>query len=190
MSNKKEIHQALDAYEFKDDRYLNNKPILTHCISQYPAKEANISVLQGSYEEFYCDYGYSDHTEGYIASLGAVALGATIIEKHFTLDKNMTGCDQKASADPKEFREMVDKIRELEKMLGSGIKEPTKEEEKMKYYVRKSIHATRDIKEGEVLTEDDLVISRPMDGLHPKEWYNLIGSKAVRDFSKHEALEK
>ena len=133
--------------------------------------------------------GYSDHTVGIEISIAAVALGATVIEKHFTLDKNMEGPDHKASLEPHELKAMVRAIRNIEKAMGDGIKKPSTSEIKNKLIVRKSIVAAKEIKKGEVLSEETLAVKRPGNGMSPLEWDRVIGKRAKRNFTEDEMIE-
>ena len=135
------------------------------------------------------EVGYSDHTQGIEVPIAAVAMGATVIEKHFTLDKNMEGPDHKASLDPTELKQMVSAIRNIEKAIGNGLKEPSSSELTNKAVARKSIVASREIKQGEVFSEENLTTKRPGTGISPMKWYEVIGKVASRDFSEDEIIE-
>ena len=187
MSEMNEIEAAMDVLK-------NNgcpEIVLLHCTTEYPAPvaEVNLKAMTSMKEAFKCEVGYSDHTEGIEVSIGAVALGATVIEKHFTLDKAMPGPDHKASASIEEFKLMVDGIRKIESALGDGNKKPCKSEIKNKVAVRKSIVASKDIKKGEVFTADNLTTKRPGDGISPMRWNEVIGKCADRDFREDEKIE-
>ncbi|WP_301194602.1 N-acetylneuraminate synthase family protein, partial [uncultured Helicobacter sp.] len=132
---------------------------------------------------------YSDHTPGISIPLASVGMGATIIEKHFTLDKNMEGPDHKASLEPHELKAMVQGIREIELALGDGIKRTSPSEAKNKPIARKSIVANCAIKKGEILSEVNLYAKRPAGGISPMEWDNVVGKKAIRDFAPDEMIE-
>ena len=140
-------------------------------------------------DRFGCKVGYSDHTEGIEVAIAAVAMGATVIEKHFTLDKKMEGPDHKASMEPDELKAMVKAIRNIEKAVGTGEKRPSPSEIKNMVIARKSIVARRDIKQGEVLTEDNITTKRPGNGISPMRWKEVLGTKAVRDFAEDEIIE-
>ena len=133
--------------------------------------------------------GYSDHTLGIEIPIAAVALGAEVIEKHFTLDKNMEGPDHKASLEPKEFQAMVEAIRKIEKSLGNGIKKPSRSESKNISVVRKSIIATKPIKKGEIFTVENVGVKRPGSGISPMLWNMVIGKTAKKDFDIDELIE-
>jgi N,N'-diacetyllegionaminate synthase len=139
--------------------------------------------------KFNVSIGYSDHTKGIEASIAAVALGATIIEKHFTLNKELQGPDHKASIDPSELSAMVKAVRNIELAMGLATKEPTKSEIKNKLVVRKSIIANQAIKFGEVFNTNNLTVKRPGNGISPMKWNEIIGHKASRDFDKDELIE-
>lgn len=140
-------------------------------------------------EKFGVEVGYSDHTPGIEVPIAAVAMGATIIEKHFTLDRNMPGPDQAASLEPDEFAKMIKAIRNIEKALGDGIKRPSPSEIRNIPIARKSIVALRDIKKGEVFTEENIMCKRPALGLSPMRWYDVIGQIADRDYFEDELIE-
>ena len=164
----------------------NEELVLLHCVTDYPVsiEVVNLRAMLTLRESFKTIVGYSDHTLGTTAPLAAVSMGAAVIEKHFTLDKGMKGPDHKASLEPEEFKEMVDRIRELEKGLGDGIKRPTKNEEKIKQVARKSIVAKVEITEGSVIEEDMLKIKRPGTGIKPKHLEKLIGKKVKCEIKK------
>lgn len=187
MCEMNEIEAAIDV--LKD----NGCPeiILLHCTTEYPAPidEVNLNAMNSMKNAFGCEVGYSDHTEGIEVPIAAVALGATVIEKHFTLDKTMPGPDHKASASVEEFKKMVDCIRNIEAALGDGLKKPAKSEIKNKVAARKSIVAARDIKKGEIFTDDNLTTKRPGDGISPMRWNEVIGRCADKDFYEDEKIE-
>lgn len=164
---------------------------LLHCNTEYPTpyEDVNLRAMLTLKEKFGVRVGYSDHTQGIEVPIAAVALGAEIIEKHFTLDHNMEGPDHKASLEPDELKQMVDGIRKTEKALGNGIKTASPSEKKNIQIARKSIVARRDIKKGEILTEENLAVKRPGNGISPMRWYEVIGTKAIRDFSEDEMIE-
>lgn len=164
---------------------------LLHCNTEYPTpyEDVNLRAMLTLKEKFGVRVGYSDHTQGIEVPIAAVALGAEIIEKHFTLDHNMEGPDHKASLEPDELKQMVDGIRKTEKALGNGIKTASPSEKKNIQIARKSIVARRDIKKGEILTEENLAVKRPGNGISPMRWYEVIGTNAIRDFSEDEMIE-
>lgn len=164
---------------------------LLHCNTEYPTpyEDVNLRAMLTLKEKFGVRVGYSDHTQGIEVPIAAVALGAEIIEKHFTLDHNMEGPDHKASLEPDELKQMVDGIRKTEKALGNGIKTASPSEKKNIQIARKSIVARRNIEKGEILTEENLAVKRPGNGISPMRWYEVIGTKAIRDFSEDEMIE-
>ena len=164
---------------------------LLHCNTEYPTpfEDVNLRAMQTMRDKFGMEVGYSDHTPGIEAPIAAAAMGATIIEKHFTLDRNMEGPDHKASLEPDELAAMVRAVRNVEAALGSGIKEPSNSEKKNIAIARKSIVAAKGIRKGEILTEENLTAKRPGSGISPMKWLEVIGTKAVRDFEKDELIE-
>ena len=162
-----------------------------HCNTQYPTpiEDANLRAMVTIRDTFGVRVGYSDHTVGFEAVIGAVALGATVIEKHFTLDRNMEGPDHKASVEPDELEAMVKAIRNVEMALGDGIKRASESEIENKLIVRKSIVAAREVEAGEVLTEANLAVKRPGTGISPTEWDAVLGKGAKRKFMKDELVE-
>lgn len=163
---------------------------LLHCTTEYPAPypDVNLRAMQTLKEVFNLPVGYSDHTKGIEVAVAAVALGATVIEKHFTLDCNMEGPDHKASLEPDELARMVSAIRNVEQAMGTSKKLPTKSEMKNMEIVRKSIVASRSIKQGEVLSENNLTVKRPGTGISPMRWFEVIGQKAIKDFEEDELI--
>jgi len=162
-----------------------------HCNTEYPTpyEDVNLLTILTIKEAFKVKVGYSDHTLGIEVPIAAVALGASVIEKHFTLDKNMEGPDHKASLEPHELKAMIDAIRYIEKSLGDGIKKPSKSELKNKYIARKSIVAKREIKKSEIFTEDNITVKRPGNGISPMRWYEVLGKVASRDYIEDELIE-
>ncbi|GEP89448.1 N-acetylneuraminate synthase [Chitinophaga terrae (ex Kim and Jung 2007)] len=189
MASMKEIEQALGILLQSG----TDKKSITvlHCNTEYPTpmQDVNLSAMISIKNEFGVKVGYSDHTLGIEVPIAAVALGAEVIEKHFTLDKNMKGPDHRASLDPVELKAMVDAIRNIEKAMGDGIKKPSPSEMKNIEIVRKSIVAGRDIKKGEIFSPDNLEIKRPGIGISPLEWDSVVGKAAIRDFSADEIIE-
>lgn len=164
---------------------------ILHCNTEYPTPDRDVNVLAiADLHRHFSDYriGFSDHSVGSVASVMAVALNIVMIEKHFTLDKNMMGPDHKASATPAELKEIVDNVRRAEVMLGSGRKIVTESERKNKIVARKSIIAKCAIQKGEVFTENNLTCKRPGNGISPMEWYNILGKKAEKDFDADELI--
>lgn len=164
---------------------------LLHCTTQYPTQyeDVNLLAMNTLRDEFLCKVGYSDHSKGIEVPVAAVALGASVIEKHFTLDRNMEGPDHKASLEPDEFRKMVAMIRNIEQSLGDGIKQPKASEISNIAVARKSIIAKCAIKKGELLTEANLTTKRPGNGINPMHWTSVIGTFAIRDFEEDELIE-
>lgn len=162
-----------------------------HCNTEYPTpmSDVNLRAMLTLQEELGVEIGYSDHTLGIEIPIAAVALGATVIEKHFTLDKTMEGPDHKASLEPLELAAMVQAIRNIELALGTGEKVPSKSEQKNTAVARKSIVAAMDIFAGEILTEDKLTTKRPGNGISPMEWEKLIGKKVTRDYKADEMIK-
>jgi len=187
MSTMKEVRDAVEILY----KYGTPKICLLHCNTEYPTPydDVNLMAMNSLKEEFNLSVGYSDHTLGIEVPIAAVAMGAEIIEKHFTLDKKMQGPDHAASLEPNELKEMVRAIRIIEKCLGTGIKEPSKSERKNMEIARKSIVAREKIKKGEILTEKNLTTKRPGTGLSPMLWNDVIGKKAIRDFNIDELIE-
>jgi N,N'-diacetyllegionaminate synthase len=164
---------------------------LLHCVSLYPAppEEVNLRAVTTLRNTFKLPVGFSDHTTGIAASIGAVALGACLIERHFTLDANSKGPDHKASLEPRVLKEMIDNIHELEKaMLGSGEKVPGRDESDMRKYARRSIVAAAAIPRGTVMTRDNLALKRPGTGLPPACVAKLLGRRAKRDIAADEII--
>ena len=164
---------------------------LLHCNTEYPTpfKDANLRAIQTLRSRFHVEVGYSDHTPGIEASIAAAALGAVIIEKHFTLDRNMEGPDHKASLEPDELTSMVDAIRHIESALGTGEKTVSPSEQKNLDIARKSIVAQCAIKRGELLTVENITTKRPGSGISPMRWFDVLGTRAVRDFMQDELIE-
>ena len=164
---------------------------LLHCNTQYPTpmEDVNLRVMLQLKDKFQMPVGYSDHTLGIEVPVAAVALGASIIEKHFTLDKNMEGPDHKASLEPDELSKMVASIRNIELALGDGEKRVTDSERENIDVARKSIVAAIPIKKGENFTENNIAVKRPGTGISPMQWNNIIGQKALRDFRADELIE-
>jgi len=162
-----------------------------HCTTEYPApfEDVNLQAMLTIGSRLGVKTGYSDHTPGIEVPVAAVALGATIIEKHFTLDKNMEGPDHKASLEPGELVQMVKSIRHIEQALGSAEKTPSPSEIKNKVIARKSIVAAADIAAGDVFTENNLTVKRPGSGISPMQWDEVMGKKAKRDFAADELIE-
>lgn len=162
-----------------------------HCTTEYPTpyKDVNLKAMKTIKKEFNVPVGYSDHTKGIEIPIAAVAMGATIIEKHFTLDRNMEGPDHKASLEPDELKSMVSAIRNIEFAMGDGNKKPANSEVKNMAVSRKSIVANKDIKKGELFTEENIAVKRPGNGISPMKWFGVLGQTATRDFKEDELIE-
>lgn len=187
MCNMDEISEAIKALEENGA----GKITLLHCNTEYPTpfEDVNLNAMITMRKIFNKDVGYSDHTLGIEVPIAAVTMGARIIEKHFTLDRNMSGPDHKASLEPAELKLMVQSIRNIEKAMGNGNKCPSESEKKNISIARKSIVAKNDIKKGDIFTENNIAAKRPGDGISPMEWENVIGTAAIRDFMQDEKIE-
>ncbi|WP_064791781.1 N-acetylneuraminate synthase [Shewanella woodyi] len=186
MATLGEIEPVVEIY-----RKYNCKLTLLHCVSNYPCatESLNLNVMETLSRAFLCDVGYSDHAVGPIPAVASVALGATVVEKHFTLDKNMIGPDHKASSDPKEFAELVTAIRETETALGSAIKSVQVEEMQMRKVSRKSLFLAQSIKKGEAFTAEMLTLKRPGTGIYEAELSVILGALSTKDLSEGEMLK-
>lgn len=187
MSTLKEVQDAIDVLQDNGA----GKITLLHCTTNYPApmKDVNLNAMLTLKQECGCEVGYSDHTRGIEVPIAAVAMGATVIEKHFTLDRGMEGPDHKASLEPDELRAMVMAIRNVENAMGDGKKEPAASEIANIAIARKSIIAAKPIKAGERFTIDNLTTKRPGTGINPMRWNEVLGQKAKRDFAEDELIE-
>ncbi len=170
---------------------LQDKVTLLHCTTEYPAPftDINLRAMATLQQAFGLPVGYSDHTQGIAIPVAAVALGAVIIEKHFTLDKNLPGPDHKASLEPDGLKKMVRSIREVELALGSSIKQPVASELKNRPVARKSLVTARDVRKGETFTQDNLAIKRPGDGINPIRYWEWIGKIADRDYQQDDKVQ-
>ena len=186
MCTLQEIQDAIDVLQANGTKEIK----LLHCNTEYPTpfEDVNLKAMQAMRDKFRMEVGYSDHTKGIEVPIAAVALGATIIEKHFTLERNMEGPDHKASLEPQELAEMVCCIRNIEKALGSGDKTPSPSEKKNIAVARKSIVAKTRIKMGDILTENNITVKRPGTGISPMKWFEVLGTKAVKDFDEDELI--
>ena len=187
------IGEIKDAVKVLTDNGISKDKItILHCNTEYPTpmEDVNLKAMLHIQRELGIPVGYSDHTLGIEVPIAAVALGATVIEKHFTLDKTLPGPDHKASLEPNELKAMVSAIRNIEKAIGgSGLKEVSKSEEKNKPIARKSIVASTDIKKGDTFTPENLTVKRPGTGISPMQWDEVIGKEAKRDFQEDELIE-
>ena len=163
---------------------------ILHCNTQYPTpfEDVNLKAMLTIKKNFGVNVGYSDHTRGIEVPIAAVALGATVIEKHFTLNRNLPGPDHKASLEPDELKAMVSSIRNIERALGNGEKKVTASELANIAVARKSIVAARSVKKGELLTEDNITVKRPGTGISPMRWNEVIGTVAIKDYSEEEQI--
>ena len=187
------IDEIKDAVKVLTDNGVSKDKItILHCNTEYPTpmEDVNLKAMLHIQRELGLPIGYSDHTLGIEVPIAAVALGATVIEKHFTLDKTLPGPDHKASLEPDELKAMVSAIRNIEKAIdGSGLKEVSKSEEKNKPIARKSIVASTNIKKGDIFTPKNLTVKRPGTGISPMQWDEVIGKEAKRDFQEDELIE-
>ena len=183
MATMEEIRAALEPLKGKDVTVL-------HCNTEYPTpmRDVNLKAMLSIQKEFKVKVGYSDHTLGIEIPIAAVALGAEVIEKHFTLDNSMPGPDHRASLEPEELKNMVTSIRNIEEALGNGEKVPSQSEKANTPIARKSIVAKRDIKSGETFDESNVTTKRPGNGLSPMLWDKVIGSTATKDYSEDEFI--
>ena len=187
-----EMQEIADALAVLEAGGLTRDQItLLHCNTQYPTPfaDVNLAAMHTIAATFGTKVGYSDHTRGIEVPIAAVAMGAKVIEKHFTLDCNMEGPDHKASLEPHQLKAMVDAIRNVEEAIGSAEKHATTSETPNKEVARKSIVAARAIAQGEVLTEENITVKRPGNGISPMLWDSVIGTKAKRDFIYDELIE-
>ncbi|WP_097025885.1 N-acetylneuraminate synthase [Clostridium peptidivorans] len=187
MSTVEEVEEAINILRTNGCQDI----ILLHCTTEYPApyEEVNLKAMNTLKEKFNVMVGYSDHTKGTEVTIAAVAMGATVIEKHFTLDRNMEGPDHKSSLEPNELKTMVNAIRNIEKAMGNGKKIPSPSERKNINIARKSIVAKCNIKKGEILSEDNIITKRPGNGISPMRWFDIIGKTAIKDFEEDELIE-
>jgi len=189
MANMSEIERALDIL-VESGTSKGNITVL-HCNTEYPTpfEDVNLAAMLTIRAAFNVNVGYSDHTLGIEIPIAAVALGAAVIEKHFTLNRDMEGPDHKVSLEPDELKNMVTAIRNIESSIGDGVKRPSPSELKNKLIVRKSIVATIDIKEGSMFKENNITAKRPGTGISPMKWDDVIGKKAKRNFVQDELIE-
>lgn len=184
-----EVHNAVNVIcEYEDPKNL----IILHCNTEYPTpdKDVNLSAIDTLHKEFpNIKMGFSDHSIGYLAAIGACMKDIVMIEKHFTLDKNLPGPDHKASANPEELKELCYNVRRIEVLAGEGGKKVTESEKRNINIARKSIVARKSIRKGDILTKDNLTCKRPGNGISPMEWYNMLGTTATRDFGEDELIE-
>jgi N,N'-diacetyllegionaminate synthase len=188
MSTMQEVASALQILE-KAGTDRSSVTVL-HCNTQYPTamEDVNLRAMLSMENELGVKVGYSDHTLGIEIPIAAVAMGATVIEKHFTLDRTMEGPDHAASLEPGELKQMVKSIRNIEKAIGDGVKKPSKSEEKNISIVRKSIVASKEINVGDKFTSDNLGVKRPGTGISPMQWDELVGKVASKNFNPDELI--
>ena len=189
ISNMKEINQCIKI--LISGKVNMNDIYILHCNSSYPTsfEDLNLNNIKTLQQKFNNNIGFSDHSIGVEGAIAAVALGAKVIEKHFTTDKKLSGPDQKISLTPSELKLMVSSIRNIEKSLGSFKKEPTKSELKNKLHIRKSIVAKKDIKKNQIFTTKNITTKRPGNGLTPMLWEKVLGKKAIKDFKKDSIIK-
>ena len=186
MAEMNEIKKAMKILRDNGSREIT----LLQCHTDYPTKMENVNLraMNMLSNVFHVPVGLSDHSIGIEVPIAAVALGAAVIEKHFTLDRNMYGPDHKASIEPKELQQMVKSIRNIEVALGDGRKICSSLEQKNKIVARKSIVAKRDIDKDEIFTEENITTKRPGNGISPMEWFEVLGTRAIRDFGEDELI--
>lgn len=189
MANLGDVEAAITALETAGTP--RSRITVLHCTTEYPTpmNEVNLRAMQTMQAAFGVQVGYSDHTQGIEVAIAAVAMGATVIEKHFTLDRNLPGPDHQASLEPQELKAMVAAIRNIEQALGDGVKRLTPSESRNKPVVRKSIVARRDIRSGEIFSSENLAVKRPGTGISPMRLDEVIGHRATRDFAYDEQIE-
>lgn len=187
MSSLEEVREAVAVLE----EYGNKDVAVLHCNTEYPTpfEDVNLKAMLTMRDELGIEVGYSDHTPGIEIPIAAVAMGAQIIEKHFTLDKTMDGPDHKASLEPHELKAMISAIRNVESALGTGVKKPSNSEQRNIGIVRKSIVAKNEIKKGEVFSEENLVTKRPGTGVSPMKWNEIIGTVAGKNYKEDDLIE-
>lgn len=186
MSTMQEIQDAVALLR----EYGTDDITLLHCNTEYPTpyRDANLNAIKTLKDYFKVSVGYSDHTIGIEVPIAAAAMGAEIIEKHFTLSKDLDGPDHKSSLEPEELKRMIESIRNIEDAYGDGVKEPSLSEKKNIIAARKSIVAGKRIKKGEIFTEDNLAVKRPGNGISPMKWFEIIGTKAKKDYVEDEQI--
>ena len=188
MSNLEEVRAALNILINAGSSKENITVLHANTMYPTPMEDVNLNAMLTIHKEFDVDVGYSDHTLGIEVDIAAVAMGATCIEKHFTLSKTMDGPDHKASLEPEELKAMVSAIRNIEKALGGGEKKPSPSESVNIKAVRKSIVANENIKKGDLLTNENIAAKRPGDGISPMQWDEVIGMAASKDYNENELI--
>ena len=188
MASIEEVEQAINVVTSNGPKELT----ILQCNTEYPTpyEDVNLRAMVTMQEKFQVPVGYSDHTKGIAIPLAAVGMGATIIEKHFTIDRTLPGPDHVASLEPDELKCMIDSIRQIELAMGNGKKEPSPSEKKNKGVARKSLVAARPIKKGELYSPENLTTKRPGDGISPMRYYDLIGKPSNRDYEEDEKIQE
>ncbi|MCM1291249.1 MAG: N-acetylneuraminate synthase [Prevotella sp.] len=189
MSTIDEISEALEVLKINGQN--PERVTLLHCTTQYPTpmEDVNLRALITLRDIFHLSIGYSDHTQGIEIPIAAVAVGASVIEKHFTLSRELPGPDHKASLEPSELKQMINAIRNIEKGMGDGRKRVTESEKSNRGVARKSLVASKPIRRGEILTEENVTAKRPGNGISPMKWIELSGSVAKRDYNTDDQIE-
>jgi N,N'-diacetyllegionaminate synthase len=189
MATLGEVEEAIDVLEAAGTS--RNKLTVLHCTTEYPTPmtEVNLLAMQSIHAAFQVAVGYSDHTQGIEVAIAAVAMGASIIEKHFTLNRNLPGPDHRASLEPEELKAMVAAIRNIEVALGDGVKRLTFSESKNKPFARKSLVASKKIHTGEIFTAENIIAKRPGNGISPMRWDEVLGKKASHEFLVDDLIE-
>tara|TARA_B110000238_G_scaffold112123_1_gene121808 strand:- start:897 stop:1895 length:999 start_codon:yes stop_codon:yes gene_type:complete len=188
MANMQEVREAFEV--LLKNGLMKEEITILHCNTEYPTpmEDVNLTAMLSIEKELGVKIGYSDHTLGIEVPIAAVAMGATVIEKHFTLDRNMKGPDHKASLEPAELTAMVTAIRNIELALGDGIKKPSKSEQKNILIARKSIVAIEDIKKGDIFTEENISVKRPGNGISAMKWHNVLGTISEKNYIEDELI--
>lgn len=188
MANLQEVKDAISVL-VKSGTNIRNITVL-HCTTDYPTsfEDVNLNVLHTLRQELGVEVGYSDHTIGIEVSIAAVALGATVIEKHFTLNRDLPGPDHKASITPDELKMLVRQVRNIEKAMGGFVKTPSEREKKNITIARKSVVAKKKISKGELFSDENLAAKRPGSGISPMKWYEIIGTQAIKDYEKDDLI--
>ena len=188
MANMQEVREAFEV--LLKNGLMKEEITILHCNTEYPTpmEDVNLTAMLSIEKELGVKIGYSDHTLGIEVPIAAVAMGATVIEKHFTLDRNMEGPDHKASLEPGELIAMVTAIRNIELALGDGIKKPSKSEQKNILIARKSIVAIDDIKKGDIFTEENISVKRPGNGISAMKWHDVLGTISGKNYIEDELI--
>lgn len=193
LANKTEMHEVGEFYETAEAKELLKQYVtILHCTTEYPAPfdTINLRAMHTLHKEFGVAVGFSDHSQGIAVPTAAVAMGATVIEKHFTLDKTLEGPDHIASLEPNELKEMVTQIRQVEQALGNGMKLPSEVELKNRVPARKSLVAAKAIQQGEIFSEANLVVKRPGSGIVPSNYWHYLGKSAQKSYEQDELIDE